>query len=232
MHPSFQYLNEQNEGKMLDEVKNQNIPQPKIKMSDKLQLKLKLKPNNVNGVSGLQFSNPTSSFATRCDVIYKTLLRDCRRYFYDCFQMRKMRRNKRVYHLSKTLNNFVTENFSEHPKELRRELEFYLGCLVYPKEMTSAKVSIYDHNNKVIRGSERTQKVRKVKELHNILYRFSMDKCDKFFNNEYLAMIFKEYIKDFSERIEENKTLKANRDVYLAAVELIQPRLLQAINSA
>lgn len=45
-------------------------------------------------------------------------------------------------------------------------------------------------------------------------------------------MIFNEYIKDFSDRIEENKTLKANREIYLAAVELIKPRLEQAINSA
>jgi len=64
--------------------------------------------------------------------------------------MKKMRKNKRVYHLSKTLTAFVEEKFELpandpqlqdiSPEEFQRELEFYLGCLVYPKEMTSAKV--------------------------------------------------------------------------------------------
>ena len=125
-------------------------------VGNKPSIRFKLKPN----ASRIQFSNPTASFATRCDVVYKTLLRDCKRYYFEYFQMRKMRKNKRISHLSKVLNTYVNEHFGQYSNEMRRELEFYLGCLVYPKEMTSYKVAVYDQDDRVIRGAERTKKMK------------------------------------------------------------------------
>jgi hypothetical protein len=45
-------------------------------MSQKAPLKLRLKSKSGGNLPFLQFRNPTPSFSTRCDVIYKTLLRD------------------------------------------------------------------------------------------------------------------------------------------------------------
>ncbi|CAI2382345.1 unnamed protein product [Moneuplotes crassus] len=187
-------------------------------------MQLKLKPKYAGSLATLQFRNPTDSFSTRCDVVYKTLLRDCRRYFYDCFQMKTMRKNKRVYHLSKTLAVFVDKKFDSpnFTEEFRRQIEFCLGCLVYPKEMTNSKVAIYGEEGQVIKGQERAKKLRKVKELHSYLYNFSMDKCEKFFKNPYLSAIFEEYLKSFTERATQIETIRKNYEIYQAAVGLIR----------
>mmetsp|Transcript_28993 Transcript_28993/g.25642 ORF Transcript_28993/g.25642 Transcript_28993/m.25642 type:complete len:213 (+) Transcript_28993:331-969(+) len=189
------------------------------------QIQLVLKPKYAGSTHTLQFSNPTASFSTRCDVIYKTLLRDCRRYYYDSFDMKRMRKNRRVYHLSKTLSLFVQTNFEHATEEFKRELKFTLGCLVYPKEMTNAKVLIYDQDGNVVKGAERTKKLKKVKELHAYLYSFSMDKCEKFFKNPYLSVLFGHYLDNFQERVEANETLKKNEEVYYAAIKLIRKLL-------
>ena len=148
----------------------------KNETSPKAPLKLRLKSKSGGNLPFLQFRNPTPSFSTRCDVIYKTLLRDCKRYFFEIFQMRKLRKHKRIYYLSKTLTNYVNQRFEHLSDEVKNELKIHIGCLVYPKEMASSKVIIHDASGSPIRGSERAKKLKKIKEIHTILYNFSMEK--------------------------------------------------------
>ena len=75
----------------------------------------------------LQFINSGTSLATRCDVVYKTLLRDCRKYFADSLQMRDMRKSKKLYRLAKTLDEFVRSRFEGFDEKDIYELKFYLG---------------------------------------------------------------------------------------------------------
>jgi len=224
-NPNYIWSNSSNEGSLVSKSNNQ-VSNTSQRMEEEKgePIQLTLKPKYAESVVTLQFRNPTASFSTRWDVIYKTLLRDWKRFFYDCFQMKKMRKNKRVYHLSRTLPIFVSQNFnsSDYTEEFKREIEFYLGCLVYPKEMTSSKVAIYGEAGQIIRGAERTKKLKKVKELHSYLYNFSMDKCEKFFRNPYLSAIFEEYLKSFAYRANQIETIKKNVRIYHAAIGLIR----------
>ena len=173
----------------------------------------------------LHFNNPTDTFATRCDVIYKTLLRDCRKYFTECFQMKSMRKAKKLSKLGTILESFVETYFTVHSQPVKREILFYLGCLVYPKEMITSRVGLYDENGKILKGTERAKKVKKIRELHNFLYNFSMEKCEMFFENPYLCIIFRAYINGSPTRIETNSTMSKNSRVYRGAIDLLNVKI-------
>lgn len=180
----------------------------------------------------LHFNNPTPSFSTRWDVIYKTLLRDCRKYFTECFQMKSMRKAKKLSKLAAILDRFVEETFTKHSKWVRREILFYLGCLVYPKEMISSRVGLYDEEGRILKGKERANKVKRIKELHNFLYNFSMEKWEKFFENPYLCIVFQAYISGDPKRIETNSTMNKNRLVYRGAIDLIDRKIESSLKKS
>ena len=137
---------------------------------------LRSKTKKGEGLPTLQFNNTSKSLSTRCDVVYKTLLRDCRRYYNDKFQVKKMRKNRRAFYLTKTLKKFVDEKFSNLSTDEKRELEFYLGSLVNPKEMMDSKVKLYGSDGQVLKGTERTHKLKKVVPVYAALYNYSLDK--------------------------------------------------------
>jgi hypothetical protein len=139
--------------------------------------------------------------------------------------MKKLRKYKRVYYLNRTLEDVVSNNFSNLSNDDKRELEFYLGSLVYPKEMACVKVAIYGPNGQVLKGTERSQKLKKVKHVHAALYNFSMDKCESFFDNRFLSMIFQNYAQEFEGRIASVPTIESNQDVYRSSLELINNRI-------
>lgn len=179
----------------------------------------------------LHFNNPGETFATRCDVIYKTLLRDCRKYFTDSFKMKSMRKAKKLSKLGRILDDFVNINFAKYDDNTRADIRFYLGCLVYPKEMISTRIGLYDENCKILKGNERAKKVRKIKELHNFLYNFSMEKCEKFFSNSSLCIIFKYYMGVCLDRIDTSPTMSKNKEVYWSALKLISIKTNQILIS-
>ena len=75
-----------------------------------LQLEMKSKKNEDSSVT-LHFNNPTTSLSTRCDVIYKGLLRDCRKFFSDKFESRQFRKSKSLNSLDKKIDDFVSSCF-------------------------------------------------------------------------------------------------------------------------
>jgi hypothetical protein len=194
-------------------------------IDQKCKMNLMAKTKNGEGLPTLQFNNSTTSLSTRCDVVYKTLLRDCRRYYNDKFQVKKMHKNKRAFYLTKTLKKFVDENFSNRSTDDKRELEFYLGSLVNPKEMMDSEVTLYGSNGQVLKGTERTQKLKKVIRVYAVLYNYSMDKCENFFDNKFLSMLFQNYAQDFEQRIAICSTIENNQDVYRSTLSLIGRRI-------
>lgn len=90
--------------------------------------------------------------------------------------------------------------------------------------MASNKVKIYGPDSQVLRGAERKRKLQKIKDVHEMLYNFSMDKCESFFDNRFLSMIFQNYVQDFDERVASVPTIENNQDVYRSSLALIDRR--------
>ena len=175
----------------------------------------------------LQFINSGTSLATRCDVVYKTLLRDCRKYFADSLQMRDMRKSKKLSRLAKTLDEFVRSRFEGYGEKDMYELKFYLGWLVYPKEMISSRAGLLDQHNKMLKGEEKKQRICKIKQMHSFLYNFSMQKWEQFFEITPLITIFREYMDEIENRLMINSTMRRNRQAYRTALRLIESKMLQ-----
>ena len=57
----------------------------------------------------LHFNNPTENLATRCDVVYKTLLRDCRKYYCDIFMVNINRKYKKMPDVIKNINEYCSK---------------------------------------------------------------------------------------------------------------------------
>jgi len=144
--------------------------------------------------------------------------------------MKSMRKAKKLSKLGAILDAYVNENFREYNDTVKREILFYLGCLVYPKEMITSRVGLYDENCKILKGKERAIKVKKIKELHNFLYNFSMEKCEKFFENPYLWIIFRAYLKSDVTRIDKNSTMCKCKEVYRGALDLIETKANRTLN--
>jgi hypothetical protein len=107
----------------------------------------------------------------------------------------------------------------------KRELEFYLGSLVYPREMVNTKISIYGTSGQVLEGDERRQKLKKAKSIQAALYRYSNDKCEAFFDNRFLSMIFQKYAEGFERRVARCSTMEKNQDAYRFSLKLINRRI-------
>jgi len=134
--------------------------------------------------STLHFNKPSSSLATRCDVIYKTLLRDCRKFYTDQVQFKNSKKGTKQSQISGNLDSYVDTYFAEYDEDTRVEIKFYLGCFTYPKHLVSTKSEV------VVSSEEgklaKVRRNKKVKELHTFLYVFSMEKCERFFNDRIL----------------------------------------------
>lgn len=188
--------------------------------------KLDMRPRVIGGVlSTLYFINPTSTFSTRCDVIYKTLMRDWRKFYADRFSVVNIRRAKIKSGLEKAISDYVSTKFSEYSYEVQNELKFNICCLIYPKELISNKYDLFDENSNLLKGKDRSRKVKRIKELHNHLYTFSMDKWERFFEDEPLNIIFENYMTHIEQRIQESYTMTKNKQIYLAAWEILRNKM-------
>ena len=110
---------------------------------------------------------------------------------------------------------------------MQKEIKFYIYCLIYPKEMIATRIEVYDEEVNLLKRSKRLFRLRKIKELHDFLYRFSMEKLKKFFEIPPLRIIFKYYISFIDERISLSQTLLKNKEVYKAAINILNNKVLQ-----
>lgn len=127
----------------------------------------------------------------RRDVIFKTILRECRRYFQiqlsnltGFITSKKPRNDDYMY---TWMNKFNIEALGLHGTF---EQNFYLACLLYPQDLVRNLDSFLEHKEK-----EEADKVKKefkqiVAKIHDTLYKYSHDKLD-FFSSKYeLAYLF------------------------------------------
>jgi len=80
---------------------------------------------------------PKKVYTQRRDVLYKGILRKCRKYFQNRFLSEtghvKYRKSKpkRYASLKENLRQFCQKNFPDS----QEEMDFYLGSFIYPNEM-------------------------------------------------------------------------------------------------
>jgi hypothetical protein len=75
------------------------------------------------------------------------------------------------------------------------------------------------------------QDIEKAKDLHSYLYSFSLEKCEKFFSNYSLSIIFLEYMSAFPQRMDNNLTISKSKDVYYNAMKLILLQMNKALST-
>ena len=122
------------------------------------------------------------------------------------------------------IDAFVRNRFIGY-QEVIKQLNFYLGWLVYPKEMISSKVGLKDDENRLLVGAERKEQVKKIEAMHQFLYNFSMKGWEEFFSIPSIGIIFREYTKRIEERFAVNETMNKNREVYEMALCMIDSKI-------
>ena len=147
-----------------------------------------------------------NSKCKRRDVILKTLLRKCRKYYQKLFNTHtKFLKNKKK-ELSCYYKNWI-EKFIQDCISIDTTLNisFHMGALLYPQEMIRWVDKFVYPNG--IKASSRKKLMKKkistykdqVDILHDILYKFSKEKLEKFISIPELAVIFLHFIEHAGE---------------------------------
>lgn len=61
----------------------------------------------------------------------------------------------------------------------------------------------------------------KAKRLHEILYRFSLEKLEEYFSNTALTTLFFQYMKHYENRLELSSVMAKSQGVYMSALKLV-----------
>jgi hypothetical protein len=147
----------------------------------------------------LKFKLHTLSNKTlRYEVIYKNLLRDLRKFYLEDFNesteyFKKRKRNDYSF-LLECLRIYVIEKDIVDCQPFQgclmgttpEKISFCLGSLIYPKEMIKCYIPEFqDEELKEIKveSKDKPLKVRKIINIYHYLYRFSLNRLNKFIND-------------------------------------------------
>jgi hypothetical protein len=129
----------------------------------------------------------------RRDVIFKSILRECRRFFQ--IQLSELtgfitaKRERNDDYMYRCMEKFNIEILSKQGTFIEN---FYLACLLYPQDLTrSIDQFILSSDTKI--EDVKTQKAKFVKIAkitHETLYKYSHDKLESFVKNRELAYLF------------------------------------------
>lgn len=128
----------------------------------------------------------------RRDVVFKTILRECRRYFQiqlssisGFITSKKPRKDDYMYQCMQKFNQQVLK------KQGTFDENFYLAWLLYPQDLSRSLDTFFTH-------LDQTQDLEKVKagyrdaikRIHDTLYRYSHDKLEFFAGKPEIAYLF------------------------------------------
>ena len=154
----------------------------------------------------------------RRDVIFKTIIRDMRKFFIEdfntCTGYVKRKRYKRKDFYLTWVDEYILE---EHirPASLKngrpiKDFNIYCGALIYPKELES-----------II--SKKSQK-KLSEEIYDALYKFSLGKMKNLLMKDAIYNLFMTYhdheIKH-GDRLNTNKTMKKHQVLYVEAYKIL-----------
>lgn len=176
----------------------------------------------------LAFDNEGEGLATRCDVVYKTILRDYRRFFLDEYKAFNQKLRER-HGIEDSLLKFCIKMFPNFSVNKCKTISLDLGCLLFPKEMARDKhvVKEMERRNHFDFQSTQNESVSshiqyEIARIHGFLYKFSIDKIEQCFQNVSLSQLFDHYVRVTGEdRISSNLTMSKNVRVYQRAREIL-----------
>lgn len=154
----------------------------------------------------------------RRDVVFKTIVRDMRKYFIEDFNkmtsyVKKKRYNKKDYYLTCIDNYIKNEHFHQVSTKNGRNIKdfnIYLGALIYPKEFSNI--------------ISKKQHLKLIDETYSTLYKFSLSKMKNYLIKDAIFNLFMHYYnKEIVEgdRLDTNKTMKKHKSLYLEAFKIL-----------
>ena len=102
------------------------------------------------------------------------------------------------------------------------DLIFFLGCLLYPKDIELAMKNIAETIDIV--GEDGEMHTLSFKTIHSYLYSFSLEKLNNLVNLKYFAFFYCHYFKEGiigEQRIEKKETMSKHFESYTEACNLI-----------
>ena len=131
----------------------------------------------------------------RKDVIFKTILRKCRRELQDQFnEMTQYFPNRKLqgHQFLKDCMVKFHDSIKDKPEHL--DLLFYIGAVLYPQEMSRGVDCFFECDRKD-RVKQRKVYRAKIQKVHDVLYRYSHEKMDYFVNVPELSYLFSIFYK-------------------------------------
>ena len=135
------------------------------------------------------------SLARRRDVLFKTIIRDVRKYFIAEFNdstsyIKKKRYKPSPFYLEKVAefiaNTLQPLTVDQQPLRFQRRLPLFLAALLYPKDLLKS-LSVSSPEKPI------------ADEVHSTLYNFSLEKLQALLTHPEMAFLFRVY---YSEAIE------------------------------
>ena len=127
----------------------------------------------------------------RHDVIYKTILRECRRFYQEKLNhitgfitSKKVRKDDHMYK--------CFEKFNQSYLNLDGTFEenFYLAALVYPQDLIRNANMFLERRSDKTSDASKKKYVASVNRIHDTLYKYSHEKLDYFSSIPELSLLF------------------------------------------
>lgn len=134
---------------------------------------------------------PKKKKKKRRDVIFKTILRECRRYFQiqlsDLTGFISSKKTRNDDYMYKCMEKFNKEflNMNGHFEE-----NFYLACLLYPQDLIRNLDTFMSHKEDGVTDAKRKAYKQTAQKIHDTLYKYSHDKLDFFVQKPQLSFLF------------------------------------------
>ena len=178
----------------------------------------------------LAFDNEGGDLSTRCDVVYKTILRDFRRFFLDGFKAFSNSVQEK-HGIEDTLFRFVIQLLPNYSVNQCKTISLDLGCLLFPKELAKEKHVVAEMERRKHFNCKSNQIEDQIFRIHGFLYKFSIDKIEECFQNNSLCQLFEFYVNQTGdERISSNVTMSKNASIYLKARQILMNKVASKLN--
>lgn len=170
-------------------------------------------------------SEDQNFLSSRWDVVYKTILRDFRRYFQSLFKERvnfSYRKKSRMFRqqLEEFWNTLMSSHFDQATNF--QSVVFHVGSLICPNDMIKYKIHLVDSNGVPLSGKYKDTKLQDIKRVHDWLYKFSIQKAMELMKNKYYIKLFRVYYNSIiNGSVEMTDTMNKNRQAYLKAFKML-----------
>ena len=167
----------------------------------------------------------------RCDVVYKTILRDLRRYLLNDFNARtnfqKRKRYRPELFFQEQMLRYVSEHMGCSGVD-EKTMFFYISSLLYPKHLRTSAL----WNERGEFGTSFNENAFENEAfLNERLYNFSLEKLEVLMKDKYVATLFLFYAQHEHKHIESHKTMSLCKQSYRTAFGILRQHTLAALKA-